>query len=223
MASRSRPDRIHASRDGSSMGKSGVFCRSPSPRPASARVLRAVSRWNGSPRWLAQASASCSGVGSQPACSRATACSGLFEDRGKTRPSASPSTHSGRPVGRREHDAGAVHALDDPAAHDVREDGRLGEGGRDGRGGGGRGLGHGEQCPSTGRPDGMGRPGGCGAGDAVRRLVSRRPWRRRRRRPCARGRSSSWPRWWSPWRGTGCGRRSSSRWSSCAWPRCGCA
>ena len=59
----------------------------------------AASRWNGSPEWLAQASASSASGRSSPARTMADAWIGLLADRAKTAPVGSPTAHSTVPSG----------------------------------------------------------------------------------------------------------------------------
>jgi hypothetical protein len=49
-----------------------------------ASISRTPSRWNGSPEWLAQASASSRPRNGSPALTIAAACSGLLLERGNT-------------------------------------------------------------------------------------------------------------------------------------------
>ena len=59
----------------------------------------AASRWNGSPEWLAQASASSASGRSRPARTMAEAWIGLLAERAKTAPVGSPTAHSTEPSG----------------------------------------------------------------------------------------------------------------------------
>src|SRR5215470_10130293 len=96
-----RPARRQASRSSSSSGKSRVFCRSSGPSPAPARIRRTPSRWKRSPEWLEAARASSGGSSRSPACSMATSCSGLADERTNTGRSGCPAAATGRPAASR--------------------------------------------------------------------------------------------------------------------------
>ena len=71
--------------------------RSSSLSPAPDRIFRTPSTWKSSPEWLAAASASSSESRPRPQRSIATACSGLFADRGRNGTPVCPTPMTWRP------------------------------------------------------------------------------------------------------------------------------
>src|SRR5580700_2220238 len=86
----SPPASSTASLASSSPGRSGGQCSASSVSPAPARIFCAPATWKSSPAWLAAASASNSPSRSRPLETMATACIGLFDDRGKMGTSTAP-------------------------------------------------------------------------------------------------------------------------------------